>query len=280
MTARITSRMPVAEYFGLSALNISLLKELRRSPLHFRHAMLHPKSSPAMTLGTAAHCATLEPERFDRSYTVWNRRTDSGRLAPRTGKAWDAFVAESAGKDILTEDDAITALNIAQAVRSDAVAIKYLERGDPEVTMQWEIAGRHCKGRVDWITAIDGQDVVVGLKTARDCRHFPFAAQAARLGYHLQWAWYFDAYVTITGREPRMVEIVVESEPPHAVVVYAITEDVLAQGRQEYAELLDLLAACEDRDEWPGPATTEHVLSLPSWVYGTDEDVSDLGLEA
>lgn len=280
MTGRITSRMPVAEYFALSALNVSLLKELRRSPLHFRHAMQNPKTSPAMTLGTAAHTATLEPERFDRSFAIWNRRTDSGRLAPRNGKAWDAFVAESAGRDVLTEDEAITALDIAQAVRSDAVAIKYLEQGDPEVTMQWTIGQRKCKGRADWITEIDGQPVVVGLKTARDCRHFPFAAQAARLGYHLQWAWYRDGFEQITGREPRLVEIVVESDPPHAVVVYAITDDILAQGRQEYLELLDLLAACEARDEWPGPATTEHVLSLPSWVYGTDEDVSDLGLEA
>jgi hypothetical protein len=271
--------MPVAEYFALSALNVSLLKELRRSPLHFRHAMQHPKRSPAMTLGTAAHTATLEPERFDRSYTVWNRRTDSGRLAPRTGKAWDAFVAESAGRDVLTEDEAIAALNIAQAVRGDPVAIKYLEAGDPEVTMQWSWDGRNCKARADWITQVDGEAVLVGLKTTRDCRHFPFAAQAARLGYHLQWSWYLDGYVEINGQSPRVVEIVVESEPPHAVVVYAITEDVLAQGRQEYRELLDLLAACEARDEWPGPATTEHVLSLPSWVYGSDEDVSDLGLE-
>ena len=52
MTGRITSRVPAADYFALPALNISLLKELRRSALHFRHAMHHPKTSPAMTLGT------------------------------------------------------------------------------------------------------------------------------------------------------------------------------------------------------------------------------------
>lgn len=280
MNGRIRSRVPAADYFAVPALNISLLKELRHSPLHFRHAMQHPKTSAAMTLGTAAHTATLEPERFGRSYAIWSRRTDSGRLAPRTGKAWDAFVAESAGRDVLTEDEAVTALAIADAVRSDPVARKYLDAGEPEVTMEWEWDGRHCKARADWITHQDGEPVLVGLKTARDCRHFPFAASAARLGYHLQWSWYFDGYQAIKSAAPRMVEIVVESAPPHAVVVYVIPEDVLAQGREEYQHLLDLLASCESRNEWPGPATTEHVLSLPTWVYGSgDEDIGEIELE-
>lgn len=281
MTGLIKSRLPAADYFALPALNISTLKVLRRSPLHYRHALTAPKTSAAMVLGTAAHCATLEPERFCRDFVAWCAKTESGRTAPRTGKRWEAFVAEFGERTILSEADAELAANMAAAVRGDPVAAKYLAAGEPEVTMEWHLAGRHCKGRADWLTSIDGQPAIVGLKTSRDCRDFAFGAIAARLAYHLQWAWYFDGYREITGREARMVEIVVESAPPHAVVVYVITEDILAQGRDEYLRLLDVLAECEARDEWPGPATMEHVLSLPSWVYGgTDEDVSDLGLEA
>lgn len=280
MTGLIQSRVPAADYFAREALSISRLKELRRSPLHYRHAMANPKESPAMALGTAAHCATLEPERFGRDYAVWSRRTDAGRMAPRSGKAWEAFVAECGGREVLTEDECSLALGMAAAVRSDPVAAKYLESGDPEVTLEWSLGERACKGRADWLTTQEDGPVIVGLKTARDCRHFAFATAAARLGYHLQWAYYFDGYQAITQRQARMVEIVVESAPPHAVVVYAITEDILAQGRDEYLRLLELLATCEARGEWPGPAETEQVLSLPSWVYGTDEDVGELGLEA
>ncbi len=73
--------VPAADYFALPALSISRLKELRRSPLHYRYLAEHPKESAAMTLGTAAHCATLEPERFCRDYVAWCKRTESGRMA-------------------------------------------------------------------------------------------------------------------------------------------------------------------------------------------------------
>ena len=279
MNAVIQSRVPAVEYFARPEISISRLKELRRSPQHYRHALLHPKESSAMTVGTAAHCATLEPERFASNFVVWTRRTESGRAAPRNGKIWDAFLVDAGERTVLTADEYEIATAMAAAVRSDPVAAKYLETGDPEATMTWEIDGRPCKGRADWITNLDGEPVLVGLKTARDCRTFAFGAAAARLGYHLQWAFYFDGFSTITGRAPRMIEIVVESAPPHAVVVYFVPEDVIEQGRDEYQDLLRLLADCEARDEWPGPATTEQMLSLPSWVYGTDEDISDLGLE-
>ncbi len=217
--APIQSRVPNADYRALPAMNISSLNELQRSPKHFRYFREHPKESPAMTLGTAAHCATLEPERFGRDFVVWARRTESGRMAPRNGKAWDAFVAEAGGRSILTEDECSEALAMAHAVRTDPVACKYLEAGEPEVTLSWQMYSRDCKGRVDWLTHMDGEPVVVGLKTARECRHFAFGAAAAKLGYALQWAWYHDGFVAIKGKRPRMVEIVVESAAPHAVVV-------------------------------------------------------------
>lgn len=277
----IESRTPEAEYRAHNALNISALKEMRRSPLHYLHRIAFPRTSPAMALGTAAHVATLEPERFASQYAIWDRVTDSGRAAPRSGKAWDAFVAEQSGRLILTASEAEIARAIAHAVRHDPVAVPYLATGEPEVVMRWQMHGRECKGRVDWLTRIDGKPVIVGLKTARDPSPFPFGAASAKLGYHLQWAWYHDGYLANGGLTPRMVEIVVESAPPHAVVVYQIPGDVIEQGREEYERLLDRLTECEDTNHWPGPAEVEQVLTLPTWVYGEGEDdISELGLEA
>lgn len=264
-----------AEYQALPALNVSLLKELRRSPAHFLHARRNPREeTAAMALGTATHCAVLEPDRFRRDYAVWSQRTESGRLSPRSGKAWEAFVAANAGRQIITWDDALTAMAMQAAVRDDPVAGKYLHSGEAEVTLKWTLGERPCKGRVDWLTRQDGEPVIVGLKTSRDCRHFPFSAQAARLGYHLQWAWYFDGYLTATGERPRMVELVVESSAPHVVVAYVIDDHILDQGRDEYLALLERLDRCEREDRWPGPADTELVLSLPDWAYPS-EDLGD-----
>ena len=276
----IQSRVPYADYAAIPAVSITRLKELKRSPKHYRYRLDNPKESKALTLGTASHTAILEPERFHTDYAVWSKRTDGGRLSPRNGKAWDAFVAEHNGREILTEDEYTLAMAMRDSVRSDPIASRYLEAGDPEVTLKWEMRGRQCRGRLDWLTMIDGEPVLVGLKTARDCRHFVFGSAAAKLGYHLQWAFYFDGYEAITGKQAKVVEIVVESEAPHAVATYAIPNDILEQGRAEYSDLLDILDDCESTGEWPGPVTSEEFLTLPSWVYERQEDVSDLGLEA
>lgn len=67
-----------------------------------------------------------------------------------------------------------------------------------------------------------------------------------------------------------MVEIVVESKPPHAVGVYVIPDEVLQLGAEEYLALLETLAECERAGKWPGPNVAEQVLILPSWVYGDE----------
>jgi len=280
----ITSRMPRADYDAIAALNISKLKEVKRSPLHFRHMLDNPKVSDPLTLGTATHVATLEPERYASEFAVWNRVTEGGAMAPRRGQYWEGFVANAGKKTILTPEQNDLANAIAKSVRFNEDANRFLEVGDSEVTLEWnlpaELGGRPAKGRVDWITRIDGKPYLVGLKTTRDCRHFQFAKQAANLGYHLAWAYYFDGYKALKGIEPGVIEIVVESDAPHAVAVYRIPEDIILQGREEYWECAKLLAECEASGEWPGPVAGIEELTLPSWAYKQEDDIADIDLQA
>lgn len=267
--------IPFAEYQGTRSLNISSLKNMGRSPLHYRYRLDHPmKASAAMELGTAAHAAVLEPTRFALDYVVW----DGGR---RAGKDWDAFVAVAGTKKILTVKDYEAVLCMQTSVRANRYAAMYLETGAPEVTMEWadDVTGYDCKGRADWITRDGKADVVLGLKTAKDCRQIPFGNQAARLGYHLQWAFYFDGWQTIHGTAPRMVEIVVENVEPFDCAVYVIGDEVLEAGRLEYRRLMDLLTECETSGQWPGAVPGQELLSLPSWVYESESDIAGLGLE-
>lgn len=289
MNGYITSRVPADDYRAISAHSISALKYLRVSPKHYRYALEHPKETKPMTLGTAAHCAVLEPERFDRQFVVWDRVSENGNLCPRRGQHWDAFLELHSDRTVLLQEEVDNALNMQKAVRASPNAMRYLERGEPEVSMEWSLS-LECsgvmkpfssKGRADWLTTVDDVPHIVGLKTARDHRHFVFGGAAAKLGYHLQWAYYHDGFETITGKRPRVVEIVVESNAPHDVAVYIIPDDILDQGRDEYQTLLRLLAQCEAANEWPGVYTSEQVLTLPSWVYGEQlDDISELGLEA
>ena len=284
MTGSIASRMPREQYDAIEALNISRLKELRRSPQHYQWALAHRRETDAMTLGIAAHVAVLEPERYGTEFAVWDRITDGGRSAPRNGKYWDAFCDANQGRKVLTMAENATALALARAVRSHEGALRYLQSGEPEVTLEWQLPTsppRPARGRVDWLTRIDGQPYIVDLKTARDCRPFQFGNQCARLGLHLQLAYYHDGVEAITGDRPRVVVIVVESDEPHAVAVYHVPDDVIEQGREEYLQLLATLEECERTDAWPGPVPLEETLSLPTWAFGAPaDDLGDLQLVA
>jgi hypothetical protein len=276
----IVSRMPADEYHSMPGISISSLKPLSRSPLHYRYQRMNPRKSDPMTLGTAAHCAVLEPHLYESRFAVWSRLSDSGNACPRRGQFWDAFVLANSGKEVLTTEQHELAQAMGRAVRADPIAMKYLSFGEPEVTMRWSLNDRACRGRADWITKIDDEPVIVGLKTARDCRPFQFGAQEASLGYHMQHAFYHDGYVAITGTLPRLVEIVVETAPPHAVVVYRIPADIIDQGRDDYMNLLNILDACERTNEWPGPGNgMEMELTMPSWAYPGTDDIGDIGLE-
>lgn len=279
---KITSRMPRDEYDAIQKLNISRLKNVKRSPLHYQHELREQTTTPALTLGIATHVAVLEPERFVEDFRVWDRTTTAGKSAPRNGGYWDLFVASAGKRTILTKAEADLANEIAKAVRFSEAANKYLASGDPEVTLEWQLApelgSRPAKSRVDWLTRIDGRPYLVGLKTARDCRHFKFASQAASLGYHLSWAYYFDAYKAIRDEDPGLIEIVVESAAPHDVAVYRIPNDIILQGREEYWECAKILAECERTGIWPGCVPNEEDLTLPSWAYQQDEDVDGLDL--
>jgi hypothetical protein len=289
MGGLITSRVPYESYREIDAVNMSRLKELEHSPQRYIYRGTHPIQTKPLSLGKAAHVSVLEPERFDTEFIIWDKLTKngSGNIAPQSGEQWKTFVAEHPGKSILTIQERDAAMAIQEAIRADATAMRYLEQGDPEVSMEWDLSVewglpvRRCKGRADWLTRIDGERYVVGLKTSADCREHPFGAACARYGYAMQWAFYHDGYEAITGIAPRMKEIVVEPKAPHAVIVYNITEDVLIEGRDRYLELLKILGECEAAGKWPGPGRDEeHNVSLPTWYYGQQDDINDLGLEA
>ncbi len=286
-----TSALPAADYHGLPAINISRLKNIDKSGKHFQYFSEHPVTTKPMTLGTAAHCAVLEPERFRQLYVSWDRRSEeTGNLCPRRGKYWNEFQAMHAGNFIITEDEYANALAMQQAIRADATAMKYLQSGEPEVTMTWVTTlerpegtrSVECRGRPDWVTTMLGRvPHLIGLKTARDVRPLIFGNAAARLGYPMSWAFYSDGYEAITGIRPVSKEIVVESSPPYDVVVYDIDEDTITQGREEYLRLLRIYCDCVERNEWLGiGGGREQSLAMPSWFFGNQvDDIGELELE-
>jgi hypothetical protein len=261
-------------YRSIDRAHFSALKEIARSPMHYKFRRDNERDSAALSFGRTAHTAILEPERFERECVVWDERTASGRARPRTGADWEKFCADNAGRTIVKLDEFRFACAVRDAVRRKPSAVRYLNEGEPEVSILWHDAetGRPCKGRIDWLTTVYGIPTVVGLKTARDHALRPFSSQAARLLYHLQWAMYHDGYAALFGgREPRMIEIVVETSPPYDSTVYMVPPEVLEAGREDYRRLLARLDECERTNLWPGVSENEMVFELPAWMFDDAE---------
>ena len=82
------------DYLALRGEHYSSIKELRRSPLHYK-SRVRPSDSDALRVGRAIHAYVLDPGNA-------NVVQFDGR---RFGKSWDEFKAAHSGAVILKPDD-------------------------------------------------------------------------------------------------------------------------------------------------------------------------------
>lgn len=262
------------DYLKIDAVNWSTLKEMRRSPLHYKYRLSSPRKDTAtLRAGRAAHTAVFEPDRFLLDYAMFDG-------AVRRGKAWDAFVDANPHRTIIKPDEYHRALAIRDAVRSHPLAVPYLARGKAEHPVTWtdDETGLRCKARVDFLS--DSKPAIVDLKTSSTIDYSPFCSTAYRLAYFCQMGLYQWGMKVATGRELPVVVIAVEAGPPHDVGVFPYGADELEAGLNEARSLLTKLAYHREKDTWPGQYAEELELQFPTWATKReDENVADLGLE-
>jgi len=253
------------DYHRLKAVSPSQIKVLGRSPLHYFDQFLAEdrekrEPTPAMLMGTALHTAVLEPELWDSTIAVPKQAFDR---RSRVGKELAAeFERESAGKIVLSPEDAYEVLRMADAVRKHPAAGFILDLpGRREASYTWtdEATGLECKTRPDWHSE-DGR-VVVDVKTCRDASRAEFAKAIANLDYHVQAAW----NVSAIGAE-QFITIAVENTRPYAVAVYPASGAMIAAGMRRVEAAMTLLAECHASGRWPGYGElVQEPIELPGW---------------
>lgn len=256
--------MDRAAYDALPNINWSRLKLLEKSPAHFKAG--YSGDSSSLRLGTAAHAAVLEPEKFARDFVVY-----PGKV--RRGKEWEKFEQEAidAGKTCLSRTEYAEASEIAKSVRAHSAATRYLTLGEPEVGLVWNLSGGEfsfdCKGMLDYVG-----DVIVDLKSTRDGSPQGFAASCHRYGYYGQAAWYSDGLFRARGKRLPFYFVAVESEPPYLVSVYRVPEAIIEYGRAQYLSLLGKLDYFTKRNFWGGYSEADEMdLELPHWEQVQEE---------
>lgn len=253
--------MPNEVYHAHLAISKSGLDLIHRSPAHFQYSA-HREATRAMEIGTAIHCAILEPERFRDEYVLLRDVKD--RRASEYKKAKEVH----GGEYVLTGKEADNVAGMQESVRSQYA----IPNGTAEVSLFGicERTGVPVKCRFDLLTD-DGAGV--DLKKTQDSSREAFAKSVFNYRYHVQDAFYSYVYALVAGRAlESFTFLAVEEQPPHIAMPYTLGEESRDIAHNEMLDDLDRYAACVQANDWPGYERTEEPLELPSWVLAQYEN--------
>ncbi|RBP98480.1 hypothetical protein CRD60_01030 [Bifidobacterium aemilianum] len=230
--------MPDKDYFALDAVDQSALKRFMVSPLAYVDYLEHglDVSSAALSFGTLAHGLVLGTG--GEVALKPNLRTKAGKE--------EMAVLQAKGVTVVSQDDMDLARRMSKMTAPYFQAIP--GRGEVAVLADDPVSGLALKGKYDWLPDGPDEDGVLRIRdyktTADDPRDFPRVA--ARLGYHIQAAFYMMLY-RLTGYEgPIGFEFVVqEKKRPYDFMVWRFSEgcEEVSMASEHIAQALDELAA-------------------------------------
>lgn len=270
----MTAIVPFAEYRTWPGISWSDLSNMAVSPLEF-HERLHNPTEPtaAMDLGSAIHCAVLEPEQFDATYTYYD--------GAHNGYEWEAVKAGAAeaGMTVLSVKEWEQCLGAAEAfwTKPQGREARKLMRGARrEVSYRWTDPVTHvrCKARPDVVRfsrmGRGGRIIpwkLADLKTTSSVDERTFGRLAASMLYHGKMALAYMGLETIYGIAPLETSIIaVEQKPPHDVQVYTLDEEVMEAGAFLAGRLLDQLKNCRLNRTYPGRYGGRRRLDFPVYA--------------
>lgn len=223
------------------------LDAINKSPLHYWERYLNPlhveKKTAALTIGSAVHCAVLEPKEFGKRYAIapdLDRRTKDGK------QRYDEFLTSVEGLEIMTKEDSIICERIAEAVRRHPQAGLLLDK-ITQVEQVFTHEDKKCKP--DALTSLN---IVLDLKTTEDASPYAFGRSAQKYRYDVQAAFYMDILAANLIPCEGFVFIAVEKTPPFAVACYVIEDTDIEAGRKKYMDNYQIWKECTAFNEWPG----------------------------
>lgn len=269
----------------LDEANASGLKQILRSPAHFKHWAENPdddKESAVLTFGRAFHCAVLEPDVFTRTYVVLpgdapqkptaamlNAKKPSPESLQRQDW-WRNWMARNAGKVELKAADYDRAQRMADSVRAHPVAAGLLVGGEREVTFRWqdEETGIACKARADLYLA---GEYLMDLKSCRDASKEGWGRAVAAYSYDLQQAHYIEG-IRRSGDAIRwFVFLACESEAPYVCQPHLIGPKTEERGWNARQRAIRRQAQCLQTGKWGGYSDELIETEAPTWAFYNEE---------
>ena len=253
------------DYRRQPGVNQSSLKKILQSPAHYQAALKNKLiPTPAMEMGTALHCLTLDGQKaFEAQYV---KKPEGIRLNTKEGKEWK----ENAGrKKVLSVGGKDDPWGSVYGMDESLRRLAYFDPSQPdyikynEVSVYWEWEGVQCKARLDRVD-VEAQ-LVLDLKTTDSIEPEIFTKKVVGLGYDFQLSFYLEAARVAFGKDFRFIFAAVERKAPYTVDLFEASDEMMAEGRAKCIAALRLLKTCNELGEWPNRPATIRKLSYPSW---------------
>ncbi len=243
--------MTEKEYREHSAISRSQLFKISESPEKFKYYQDHPEEpTSSLIFGQLFHAMALQPETVKYLFAVApnvDRRTKAGK------EAYAQFEAEAENKTVVTADMYQQATEMCEALSQNDYVQKLL-KGEKEKEFFWndDLTGEPCKCRVDCLTDLGNDLLVVDLKSTENAQTKPFMTSAIKYGYDLQSAMYNKGVEINTGKKPRFVFIAIEKDPPYAINILEADELLIRRGYDLFREYIGIYHDCKQTGNWYG----------------------------
>lgn len=130
--------MPSETYHSITGTySSSQFKDLLDDEVHFIKKYvdktIEREDVPAFSVGNYFHTAVLEPDKLLKDCAVFGGKV-------RRGAEWEKFKSANSGRVIVTSGQRDEAERLVESVNSSEVAMSYVRRGKPEVSLFVELA--------------------------------------------------------------------------------------------------------------------------------------------
>lgn len=228
------------------------LKLMHKDPrkFHKEYVMGERQSfanSAALDFGSYLHCAILEPHLLDKEFAVFQG-------IQRRGGVFKEFEKQHEGKVIITNVQAQKAQQLLNNFYDSNVVIgeqgndkevslsSFYSGGYAEQTVTAVINGVKVKVRSDYRKEFEDFGSINDIKTTGDIIDSIHSARRVCdiWGYHISAALYVDVFTAVTGK-PHDFYFTFLSKANGEVRMYKASEEMLANGRKDYLEAIELL---------------------------------------
>ena len=234
------------EYLGKKDhVSASDIKNFLKSPKYYywnKYLKTEKEDGRHFAIGSAIHELILEPQLFLSNYIVMpkvDRRTKDGKLQ------YEQFMIEAEGKTMLDTDEMVMITEMVKNATDNKTFMALLENSHRELSayLTDEKTGLKLKVRPDILPQT--KSTIIDIKSCLDSSPKKFKGDVYSYGYSLSAAYYCDLL-----KRENYVFAAIEKSQPYQTSLYALSDEMMEYGRQQYRMGLDLLKWSYDNNFW------------------------------